>query len=158
VTDPTSPATSTRTYTLNAGQTAYVRGSPILQVGSGTYAIHSGATVDSSLPVQVQVRSGNCRAPYSGRSYSLVPAEPWTTDYWRPVSTFYHGATGWEVAYLPPQTPGPGVDLSADVDIYIFNPSAAPLPVNYDGPGGAGTITIPAKSTGSYLKLRFPAG
>jgi uncharacterized repeat protein (TIGR01451 family) len=158
VTDPTTPATSTRTYMLNAGQTAYVRGSPTLQVGSGIYAIRSGATVDSSLPVQVQVRAGNCRAPYSGRSYSLVPVERWTNDYWSPVSSFYHGANGCTVNYLPPQTPGPGVDLSADADIYIFNPGTAALPVNYEGPGGVGTITVPPGTTSSYLKLRFPAG
>ncbi len=108
VTDPVAPATSTRTYNLNAGQTAYVRGSPNLrpQIGSGLYAIHSGATVDSSLPVQVQVRSGNCRAPYSGRSYSLVPIERWSSDYWSPVSSFHQGANGCQVDYLFPQDPG----------------------------------------------------
>src|SRR5262245_36318195 len=153
VTDPTSPATSTRTYILNTGQTAYVRGSPTLQVGSGLYAIHSGATVDSSLPVQAQVRAGNFRAPYSGRSYSLVPVERWSNDYWSPIAGFDRTTNNCRVNYLPPQNTG---NRSADVDIYIYNPSAAALPVTYTGPGGGGTITIPARSTGSYLKLRFP--
>src|SRR5262249_17099775 len=40
----------------------------------------------------------------------------------------------------------------------IFNPNAAPLPINYEGPGGNGTITAPPGTTSSYLKLRFPAG
>jgi uncharacterized repeat protein (TIGR01451 family) len=155
VTDPTTPATSTRTYTLNAGQTAYVRGSPTLQVGSGQYAIHSGATVDSSLPVQVQVRSGNCRAPYSGRSYSLVPVERWANDYWSPVSGFAQGVNGCIVDYLPPQN---GQNRSADADIYITNPNATPLTVSYEGPGAPGSIVVPPNSTVSYLRSRFPAG
>ena len=58
---------------LNAGETAYVRGSATQT--PGVFAIRSGARVDATLPVQVQIRAGNCRAPYSGRSYSLVPVE-----------------------------------------------------------------------------------
>jgi uncharacterized repeat protein (TIGR01451 family) len=153
ITDPTNPGSSTKFYTLNAGQSAYVRGSAALALGQ--YAIRSGATVSSTLPVQVQVRAGNCRAPYSGRSYTLIPNEKWANDYWSPVSSFAQGVNGCLVDYLPPQN---NQGRSADADIYITNPRAAPLTVNYEGPGGAGTITIPANSTGSYLKLRFPNG
>jgi uncharacterized repeat protein (TIGR01451 family) len=137
--------------TISAGETAYVRGSANQQ----GFAIVSGAEVQATLPVQVQVRAGNCRAPYSGRSYSLVPVERWFNEYWSPVSSFFTGANNCTVRYLPPQN---NRNLSADVDIYIYNPSTAPLPVTYQDISGSGTITIPPRATGSYLKLRFPTG
>src|SRR5262249_50797950 len=46
--------------TLNAGQTLYIRGAAAQRPGQ--LAIHSGAEIKSSLPVQVQVRAGNCRS------------------------------------------------------------------------------------------------
>jgi uncharacterized repeat protein (TIGR01451 family) len=133
--------------TLNAGESYYTRGSAN-QVG---FAIHSGAQISATLPVQVQVRAGNCRQAYSGRSYTLVPVERWSNDYWSPVANFFTGANGCVVDYLPPQN---GIGLSADVDIYIFNPNSTALPVTYEDAGGTGTITIPPLSTGSYLNLR----
>lgn len=135
-----------RTATLNTGQTAYVRGGANQQ----GFAIVSGAHISSTLPVQVQIRAGNCRAPYSGRSYTLVPVERWANEYWSPVSSFFTGANGCLVNYLPPQN---NRGLSADVDIYIFNPSNAPLPVTYEDVSGTGVFTIPPLSTGSYLNL-----
>lgn len=132
--------------TLNAGEAYYIRGSAN-QTG---FAIHSGAQISATLPVQVQVRAGNCRAAYSGRSYTLVPVERWANDYWSPVANFFTGANGCQVRYLPPQN---GLGLSADVDIYIFNPNAAALPVTYEDASGTGVITIPPRSTGSYLNL-----
>jgi uncharacterized repeat protein (TIGR01451 family) len=133
-----------RTDTINAGETAFVRGS----VDPATISIRSGAQISASLPVQVQVRAGNCRAPYSGRSYTLVPVEKWSNDYWSPISSFFSGANGCTVGYNPAQP-----NTSADVDIYIVNPNPTPLVVNFENPGGAGTLTIPARSTASYLKL-----
>jgi uncharacterized repeat protein (TIGR01451 family) len=133
-----------RTQTINAGETAFVRGS----VDPATISIHSGAKISSSLPVQVQLRAGNCRAPYSGRSYTLVPVEKWSNDYWSPVSSFVIGVNGCVVGYNPPQP-----NASADVDIYIVNPNTAPLVVNYENAGGAGPLTVPPNSTASYLKL-----
>jgi uncharacterized repeat protein (TIGR01451 family) len=144
VTDPTNPSTTTTTYTLNAGQTVYVRGS----ANQAPISVRSGATVDSTLPVQVQVRAGNCRAAYSGRSYSLVPVERWSNDYWSPVSSFFAGANNCLVRYLQTQP-----NASADVDIYIYNPGAAPLPITYEDASGTGVFTIPPRSTGSYLNL-----
>src|SRR6185295_10823828 len=93
------------------------------------------------------------RANYSGRSYTLVPAERWTNDYWSPVAGFLDGADGCDVRYgnSTPQVPVP-----ADVDIYIFNPNSTPLDVNYSGANGAGVITIPPNETRSYLRLIAP--
>lgn len=135
--------------TLNAGETYYIRGTA--DQTQASIAIHSGAQISATLPVQVQVRAGNCRAQYSGRSYTLVPFERWSNDYWSPVSSFFTGANGCVVDYLPPQN---GRGLSADVDIYIFNPNSTALPVTYEDAGGTGTITIPPLSTRSYLRLR----
>jgi uncharacterized repeat protein (TIGR01451 family) len=136
-----------RIETINAGEVAFVRGS----VDPATISIRSGAQVSASLPVQVQLRAGNCRAPYSGRSYTLVPAEKWSNDYWSPISSFFDGANGCNVGYVPAQP-----NASADVDIYIVNPSATPLAVNYEGAAGAGVITVPPRSTVSYLKQVAP--
>jgi uncharacterized repeat protein (TIGR01451 family) len=133
-----------RTETINAGASTYVRGS----VDPAVISIRSGAKIRSSLPVQVQVRAGNCRAPYSGRSYTLIPVEKWSNDYWSPVSSFASGQNGCTVGYIPAQ-PNP----SADVDIYIANPNPTPLVVNYEQFGSAGQLTVPANTTASYLKL-----
>src|SRR5204863_52987 len=62
VTDTLNPGSSTTVYHLNAGETAYIRGS----AKQPPVSIHSGADVSSTLPVQVQVRAGSCRAAYSG--------------------------------------------------------------------------------------------
>jgi uncharacterized repeat protein (TIGR01451 family) len=131
---------------LNAGETTFIRGS--VAPGPAAIAIHSGAQISATLPVQVQVRAGNCRAPYSGRSYTLVPVEKWANDYWSPISSFLFTPGICTVGYNPPQP-----NTSADVDIYIVNPNAAPLAVNYENAGGTGTLTVPARSTASYLKL-----
>jgi uncharacterized repeat protein (TIGR01451 family) len=130
--------------TINAGEAIFVRGS----VDPATISIRSGAQVSASLPVQVQVRAGNCRAPYSGRSYTLVPVEKWSNDYWSPITSFLFTPGVCTVGYSPPQP-----NQSADVDIYIVNPNPAPLAVSFENPGGAGTLTIPARTTASYLKL-----
>ena len=127
-----------RTQTINAGQTVFVRGT----VDPAVVSIHSGAQISATLPIQVQMRAGNCRAPYSGRSYTLFPVERWSNDYWSPVSSFVPGMNGCTVRYIPPQ-PNP----SADVDIYIFNPNATPLSVTYEDASGTGVITIPPRST-----------
>src|SRR5262249_31991614 len=73
----------------------------------------------------------------------------WSNDYWSPVAGFLAGANSCTVAYGEPQ-PNP----SADTNVYLYNPSAVPLPVTYEGAGGTGVITIPPRSTGSYLTLR----
>jgi uncharacterized repeat protein (TIGR01451 family) len=142
--DANADGTFERTDTINAGEVAFIRGS----VDPATTSIHSGAQISASLPVQVQVRAGNCRAPYSGRSYTLVPIEKFANDYWSPISSFFSGANGCTVGYDPVQP-----NASADVDIYIVNPGATPLLVNFENPGGAGVLTVPARSTASYLKL-----
>ncbi len=139
--------------TINAGETLFVRGS----FGQNGVVIHSGATINATLPVQVQVRAGSCRNnPYSGRSYTLVPVERWSTDYWSPVSTFFHGQDNCNVGYEP--VPPASQPRSADVDVYIFNPNNTPLTVNFEdastlgGPPGTLISPIPPRSTGSYLK------
>lgn len=138
------------TQTINAGETTFVRGSASQQ----GVVIRGGAAINATLPVQVQVRAGNCRALYSGRSYTLVPVERWSNDYWSPVSTFFDGRNNCDVRYGSTQ-PNP----SADVDIYIFNPNNTPLTVNFEdastagGPPGTLTAPIPPRSTGSFLSL-----
>jgi uncharacterized repeat protein (TIGR01451 family) len=146
--DPNADGVFDPPQTLNAGQTLYIPGSPSQAIVS----IRSGAQISASLPVQVQVRAGNCRAAYSGRSYTLVPVERWTNDYWSPVASFFDGQDGCTVRYQPPPVP-PQPNASADVDIYIFNPSAAALQVTYEDASGTGLITIPPRSTRSYLDL-----
>jgi uncharacterized repeat protein (TIGR01451 family) len=144
--DPNADGIFNPPQTLNAGQTLYIRGSAN-QVG---IAIRSGAEVKSTLPVQVQVRAGNCRAAYSGRSYTLVPVERWSNDYWSPVPGFLNGQNNCTVRYQPPPQPVQP-NASADVDIYIFNPNATALAVTYEDASGTGVINIPPRTTRSYL-------
>jgi uncharacterized repeat protein (TIGR01451 family) len=146
--DPDADGVFNAPQILNAGEALYIRGSAT-QVG---IAVRSGAGVRATQPVQVQVRAGNCRAAYSGRSYTLVPVERWWNDYWSPVSSFFNGQNNCTVRYQPPPQPVQP-NASADVDIYIFNPSTAPLQVTYEDASGTGILTIPPRSTRSYLDL-----
>ena len=148
VADPANPGATTTTYTLNTGQTAYVRGS-------------ANQPPISIYRAQRSTRIYRCRCRCV-RATAARPTRAGPTHWCRralvkqllePGIKLRHRTERLPGALLPPQN---NRNLAADVDIYIYNPGTASLPVTYEGPGGTGIITISPGSTGSYLKLRFP--
>jgi len=96
--------------------------------------IFAGTQVTASSPVQVQFLIGQTQT-YNSRSYTAVPSGLWSTEYYSPVP----GGTG-----------------GADTDLYVFNPTASPLVVDWADTSGSGSFTVPANSAASYRDSTAP--
>lgn len=96
--------------------------------------INSGTVITASNPVQVQFMVGqfNTGIASDSRSYTAVPDGLWSTSYYSPV---------------------PGGGTASDTDIYVYNPTASPLSINYQDSAGTGTFVVPAGATRSYSDL-----
>ncbi|MBE7556417.1 MAG: DUF11 domain-containing protein [Anaerolineales bacterium] len=125
---------------LNPGQTLFVPGNVNGNDDPDTaQGIYSGATVTSTAPVQVQVRTGQCTERFSGRSYTLVPDSRWSNDYWAPTPDWGTGTC----------TTGDGFNHFTDV--YIRNPSPiATITINWQNGASSGSFTVPPNSTASF--------
>jgi uncharacterized repeat protein (TIGR01451 family) len=130
------------TGTLGPGQTLFVPGdagnndNPDILPG-----VYSGATINASAPVQVQVRAGQCTQPFlgfAGRSYTLLPTVRWSNDYWAP-------SPDWGGALC---TTGDGVNHYTD--LYIRNQNASAITVHWQSNAGSGDLVVPANSTLSF--------
>lgn len=98
------------------------------------FHVNTGTTVQASAPVQVQFIVGQ---PWAGaysdsRSHTAVPSSLWETSYYNPVPSF---------------------TASNEVEIYIYNPTAASLTINYTDSTGSGSFAVPANSTRGFLDL-----
>ncbi len=106
--------------------TAVINEGESFQVNGG---ILSGGTVTSSKPVQAGLITGKIGGTYASRWYSLTPFFMWDKSYYSPVGT-------------------PKSDARSDV--FIFNPQAGNLTVNYQTLGSTGSWVIPAKGVQRY--------
>jgi LPXTG-site transpeptidase (sortase) family protein len=104
------------------------------------FHINSRTTVTSSNPMQVQFIVGQFNAGLSSdsRSYTAVPDGLWDTAYYSSVPSGPVGLNGY----------GP-----ANADIYVYNPGASALTVNYQDGTGSGSFSVPAASTRRYSTL-----
>ncbi|MCK5524048.1 MAG: DUF4347 domain-containing protein, partial [Thiomargarita sp.] len=104
------------------------------------YNVQSGAHIKSTEPVQVQmiVGQGNdavhSKTKSEARGYSLVPDTLWDNEYYNPVAGAKSGSG----------------KVGGDTDLYLYNPNAAAITINYEDTSGSGSFSIPAKSTLSY--------
>jgi LPXTG-site transpeptidase (sortase) family protein len=98
------------------------------------FHIDAGTTVLATAPVQTQFIVGqpNGGLASDSRSYTAVPSGLWSSSYFGPVPSFG------------------GV---SNTDVFIYNPTASPLTINYEDNLGGGSFTIPANSTRSYADL-----
>ncbi len=95
------------------------------------YHVGKGTTVTANHPVQVQFIVGR-PSTYESRSYTAVPRALWSSTYYNPIpSAAYTGGT-------------------ANTDLYIFNPTAAPLRIDFQDTTGSGYFNIPAYDTIRY--------
>jgi uncharacterized repeat protein (TIGR01451 family) len=103
--------------------------------------IFAGTTVSATAPVQVQFLIGEdivITNQNNSRSYTAVPSGLWSTSYYSPVPGDLGGVgeTGWQGPYR--------------TDLYIYNPSASSLTINYEDVSGTGTFTVTAGATEAY--------
>ncbi len=85
-----------------------------------------GATVTASLPVLVEEVTGRVGSTYMQRTFALRPTSQWDASYFAPV----------------------GTTLSSEPNnVFLYNPTAAALSVQYAARAGAGSVTVPAKGT-----------
>ncbi|MBW7866243.1 MAG: DUF11 domain-containing protein, partial [Candidatus Hydrogenedentes bacterium] len=82
-----------------------------------------GATVTASKPVQAQIITGDVGANYESRWYTLYPTEQWYGSYATPVGTAANG----QQCY-----------------VFVYNPDASPLSINYTTRVGSGSFNVPA--------------
>ncbi len=113
----------------------------VLQLGevSQLYHVNTGTTISATYPVQAQMIVGNNyggTAHYESRDLTLVPTSLWANEYYSPVGGFGSGY---------------------DTDLFIVNPYANDLLVNYSDSLGSGAFTVPANSTRAYSTLRGQA-
>ena len=92
--------------------------------------ILAGATVVSTKPVQVVLDAGDIGANYESRWYYVTPTARWGSVYYSPVGTAANG----EQTY-----------------VYLYNPDAAGITVNYTTLTGTGTISVGAKTYAQFL-------
>ena len=123
-------ADNTTVTIINPGgssQTTILSRGAVIQM----YGINSGTTVDANNPVQVQFIVGRQNANFDSRSHTAVPSDLWDTKYYSPVPSY--GTT--------------------NVNLYIYNPTAAALSVIYQDSSVTDTISVPANSTRSTRDL-----
>ncbi len=98
------------------------------------FHINAGTTVLATAPVQTQFIVGRPNAGNSSdsRSYTAVPSGLWSSSYYGPVPSF---------------------GGNRNTDVFIYNPTAAPLTINYEDNVGSGSFAVPAESTRSYVDL-----
>ena len=96
------------------------------QVNGG---IMQGATLMSSKPVQAQLMTGDIGGTYESRSFTLAPTDQWSGSYYSPVSTTL---------------------ATAPLAVFLYNPGAAAITVNYMTLASSGSISIAANSTSRF--------
>lgn len=137
-----TPAPSVTTVTLNPGQTFFVPGNANgNNANDNAQGIYSGATIDASAPVQVQVRTGQCNATYSGRSYTLVPTNRWSNNYWSP-------SPDWDTGICT--TGDFGTPVNHFTDVYIRNPNSNAIRIDWQNSTGSNFFNVPPNSTVSF--------
>jgi len=92
--------------------------------------IYAGTTVTADDPVEVQLMTGRDRSGSASemRGYTIVPQTYWETSYYAPVPSWSSGNS----------------------DLFLYNPNAYQITINYEDLSGSGSFTISANGTKSY--------
>jgi uncharacterized repeat protein (TIGR01451 family) len=132
--DKDNNGTFETTQALTEGQSLFINGGVV-----------TGGHVVSDHPVQVHILTGDIGSNYESRDSQLLPTTLWTSSYYTPVSTASTGKGG---------TGGAGTT------VWLYNPGASALGVNYTTRNGSGILTTTGLSVpaGSYLPQIIPDG
>ena len=98
--------------------------------------IKKGATITSTKPVQVMQFYGDIGANYEARGANIPSLDKWSDDYFAPVGTASNGNSTY---------------------VYLYNPSATAITINYTTKIGSGSFLIPAKDTFQFLMAQDSA-
>ena len=107
--------------------TATIGRGDVYYLGAG---VQMGATVTATKPVQVCILAGDKGANYENRWYNIDPLANWGNSYFSPVGTASNGQQTY---------------------IFLYNPDASPVTVNYATSTGTGSFSIPAKDSYRFL-------
>jgi large repetitive protein len=92
--------------------------------------IQRGARINSTKPIQVMQFYGDIGANYEARGANVPPLDRWSDDYYAPVGTASDGD---------------------ETYIYLHNPDASAITINFVTKLGSGSFSIPGKGTHQYL-------
>jgi len=87
--------------------------------------ILTGATVTATQPVQVDLITGDINANYEMRWYNLFSSDGWYNSYVTPVGTASNGQRAF---------------------VFVYNPGASSISIDYTTSTGAGSFTVGANS------------
>jgi len=118
--------------TINQGQQYDPTAMPNVNSPQG---VPHGTEVRTNYPVQVIEISGDVNSTWATRWYNLKPRNQWTSDYYQPV-----GTTG------------------AATGVWVYNPNATSITVNYDFTGVANDGSTTCAAGTSCKIAEVPAG
>ncbi|MBY0280139.1 hypothetical protein K2Z84_32805 [Candidatus Binatia bacterium] len=132
--DKEGDGTFESTVTLAEGASTFVNG-----------GVEVGGHVVSDKPVQVHFLTGDVGSNYESRDSQLLPTNLWTSSYYTPVST---------------ASTGKGGVAGAGTTVWLYNPGASALSVQYTTRSGGGSLTTTTLSVpaGGYLPQIIPDG
>jgi len=122
----------TTVVTLQAGESFFIGNVPVNPVPMPLGAratINSGAVIQGSSTLQVKYIVGDPAATYETRGISAFPRGYWTKEYYAPVGEPANGTV---------------------TDIFLYNPNASAITVDWETLAGSGSFTINAGATVSY--------
>ena len=127
------------TVSLSRGQTFLLNDASAGRTAGAT-GITMNSVIQGNKTLQVKIIIGDPAANYETRGLSAFPRGYWTKDYYASVG---QPATG------------------RNTDVFLYNPHATSLTVNYQTGAGSGTFTISPKDTVSFRRIlggTVPAG
>jgi len=117
--DADNDGTFEQTVVLNEGQNVV-----------STAVVNQGGRVVADRPVQVNLYNGNDAASYATRSYSLLPNEQLTNDYFTPVG-----------------------DTGDDVVLFVYNPNSTAITVSYETRTTSGNLASVAAGATRFFTV-----
>lgn len=108
-------------------------------IGNGLIA---GSHIYSNNKIQVSLLTGDVCAGYETRSYTLLPTDRWSNNYYAPVSSNAAGRTVNSVTSYDPAV------------VHLYNPGTSAITVAWTfGTGAIGSQSIPANS---FISVQMP--
>ncbi len=118
-----------RSTSLDQGESFYVDG-----------GIYAGASISATLPVQVDVITGDICEIYESRYYTLLPTDQWSDSYYNPVSTQHGSGSNSDPTY-----------------VHLYNPNSTSITVQWEITGGVAQPSI-GISAGGTAYVEVPDG
>ena len=125
-------STNNTTVQVDVDGNGSVDQTKVLNTGDSMFingTVKAGATVTANNPVQVHEITGDIGSNYEGRTFAIRPTNLWGSSYYAPV----------------------GTTLATEVHlIFLYNPGASAITVNYETNTGTGTISVPANGNAQF--------